>query len=141
MICCYINMNSVRNQFKHLCGLCTGHEGTTSNAETKLDSSFPISQFLIPGFHKPFKMDIDSRKGILVYIKSSLPSNFLTNFKLRDEAQIIPFEVNLKKERWLLVSIYKPQSQNSQYFLGILSDWLDLFSSNYDNNVVLGDFN
>ena len=99
IICCYINMNSVRNQFKHLCGLSTGHEGTTSNAETKLDSSFPISQFLIPGFHKPFKMDIDSRKGILVYIKSSLPSNFLTNFKLPDEAQIIPFEVNLKKER------------------------------------------
>ena len=106
-------MNSVRNQFKHLCGLCTGHEGTTSNAETKLDSSFPISQFLIPGFNKPFKMDIDSRKGILVYIKSSLPLNFLTNFKLPDEAQIIPFEVNLEKERWLLVSIYKPHHKTA----------------------------
>lgn len=56
-----------------------------SIAETKLESLFPISQFLMSGFHKPFRMDVDrKRRGLLVYVKSLLPSKYLTNFKLPD---------------------------------------------------------
>ena len=31
--------------------------------------------------------------------------------------QTVPFEINLKKEKWLVTSIYRPPSQNSEYFL------------------------
>ena len=100
------------------------------------------SQFLIPGFHKPLRMDVSSRRGgLLVYIKSSLPSKMLTKFKLPNNIQIIPFELNLRKDKWLFVSIYKPPLQNNQYFVSILSDLLDFYSNEYDNKVVLGDFN
>ena len=52
-------------------------------AETNLDPSFPNSQFLIPGFHKPMRLDITSKRGgMLVYIKSSLPSRIMSNFTL-----------------------------------------------------------
>ena len=87
-------------------------------------------------------MDVSSRRGgLLVYIKSSLPSKMLTKFKLPNNIQIIPFELNLRKEKWLFVSIYKPPLQNNQYFVSILSDLLDFYSNEYDNKVVLGDFN
>ena len=43
-----------------------------------------------------------------------------------------PFEINPRKEKWLFIGIYKPPSQKSLYFLNILSDLLDLYSSQHD---------
>ena len=37
--------------------------------------------------------------------------------------------------------IYRPPSQNKQYFLEKLSEIIDHFSSIYDNYIILGDFN
>ena len=54
---------------------------------------------------------------------------------------MIPFELNLRKGKWLFVSIYKPNLQNNQYFVSSLSDLLHFYSNEYDNKVVLGDFN
>ena len=65
----------------------------------------------------------------------------LTKFKLPNKIQIIPFGLNLRKDKWLFVSIYKPPLQNNQYFISILNDLLDFYSNEYDNKVVLGDFN
>ena len=138
----YLNINSIRNKFENPCKLVAGNVDILCIAETKLDPSFPNSQYLIPGFHKPLRMDVSSwRGGLLVYIKSSLPSKMLTKFKLPNNIQIIPFELNLRKDKWLFVSIYKPPLQNNQYFVSILSDLLDFYSNEYDNKVVLGDFN
>ena len=104
----------MRNKFENLCELGTGNVDILCIAEAKLDPLFPKWQFLIPGFHKPLRMDDSSRKrGFLVYIKSSLPSKMLTKFKLSDNIQIIPFELNPRKEKWLFVSIYKPPMQNN----------------------------
>ena len=87
-------------------------------------------------------MDVSSwRGGLLVYIKSSLPSKILAKFKLPNYIQIIPFELNLRKNKWLFVSIYKPPLQNNQYLVSILSDLLDFYSNECDNKVLLGDFN
>ena len=97
-----------------------------SVAETKLDSSFPNSQLLIPGFHEQMRLDITSKRGgMLVYIKSSLLSRIMSDFKLPENIQITPFELNPRKEKWLFVSIYKPLLQSNNYFLDTLSDLLD----------------
>ena len=87
-------------------------------------------------------MDVKSqRRGFLVYFKSSLPSKMLTKFKLPSNFQIIPFELKLRKGKWLFVSIYKPPLQNNQYFASVLGNFVDFYSNEYDNKVVLGDFN
>ena len=65
----------------------------------------------------------------------------LTKFKLPNNIQIIPFELNIRKDKWFFVSIYKTLLQNNQYFVSILSDLLDFYSNEHDNKVVLGDFN
>ena len=137
----YININSIRNKFDNLCDLISKNVDILSVAETKLDPSFPNSQFLIPGFHEPMRLDITSKRGgMLVYIKSSLPSRIMSNFKLPKNIKVIPFELNLRKENRLFVSIYKPPLQNNNYFFDTLNDFLDFYSGIYDNKVVLGDF-
>ena len=86
----YLNINSIRNKFENLCELVAGNVDILCIVETKLGPSFPNSQFLIPGFYKPLRMDVSSRnRGLLVYIKSSLPSKMLTKFKLPNNIQII----------------------------------------------------
>ena len=88
------------------------------------------------------RFDITSKRGgMLVYIKSSLASKIMTNFRLSENIQVITFELNLRKEKWLFVSIYKPSLQSNSYFLDTLNDLLDFYSGIYDNKVVLGDFN
>ena len=39
------------------------------------------------------------------------------------------------------MSVYRPPSQNSEYFLNELDKTIDYFSVSYDNHVVIGDFN
>ena len=55
--------------------------------------------------------------------------------------QIIPFELNLRKEKWMFICIYRPPVQNKQYFLENLSMIVDYYSIIFDNHIILGDFN
>ena len=69
-------------------------------------------------FHHPFRLDIDwQSRGLLVYVKGLIPARILTSFSTPADTQTIVFEINLKKEKWLFVAIYKPPSLNSEYFL------------------------
>ena len=55
--------------------------------------------------------------------------------------QAITFELNLRKEKWLVISIYRPPSQDSEFFLNSLTVILDHFTKAYDNYLIMGDFN
>ena len=52
-------------------------------------------------------LDVSNRSGgILVYVKSSIPSRRLSCDNLCDSIQAVPFEINLRKEKWLVISIF-----------------------------------
>ena len=75
------------------------------------------------------------------YLRQTLIAiKVFTNFKLLDEVLVIPFEINLSK-KWLYFSIYKPTSENIQYFLRNLSDLFVFYSNINDDKVVPSDFN
>ena len=113
----YININSIRNKFGSFCSLISSHVDILSTAETKLNYSFPNAQFLIPNFHQPFRLGISRKSGgLLVFVRSSIPARMSSNYRLPSDIQVIPFEINLRKEKWLFVSVYKPPSFNNQYF-------------------------
>ena len=96
----------------------------------------------MPGYHKPYRLDItDKQRGLLVYIKSHLPFKLLSIHNTSNDIQVITFELNLRKEKWMFMCIYRPPKQNSQYFLENLSSIADHYSSIYDNYIFLGDFN
>ena len=49
-------------------------------AESKLDDSFPLGQFLIDGFYAPFRFDCDkSVGGIMLYIRKDIPDRVLSH--------------------------------------------------------------
>ena len=65
----YININSIGNKFENLCEIIENNVDVLSIAETKFDSSFPNAQLVLPGFHKPLRLDMNNRScGLLVYI-------------------------------------------------------------------------
>ena len=96
---------------------------------------------MLLGYHKPYRLDISDRKGgLLDYIKFHLLSRLLKNFDIPSNIQIIPFELNLRIEKWMFMCIYIPPSQNKQYFLEKLSGIIDHYFSMYDNYIILGDY-
>ena len=62
-------------------------------AELKLDT--------LGGYHTPYRLDINNKSGgILVYVKSLIPSRCLSYKELCISIQLITFDVNLRKEKW-----------------------------------------
>ena len=45
------------------------------------------------------------------------------------------------KQKWLVISIYRPTSQNSEYFLNVLIKSIGYFANTYNNHLILDDFN
>ena len=77
--------------------------------ETKLDASFPINQFLIPGFKTPYRLDVsDKSGGLLVYVKDCLLATEIKVDYMSPDVQVIPFELNTRKQRCLLLPVYRP---------------------------------
>ena len=111
-------------------------------AETKIDASFPAAQFRAEGYHKPYPLDVSEKSGgILVYIDSSIPSRQLHCGNLNLPIQEVPFEINLRTDKWLVISVYRPPSQKSEYFFNELDKMINYYSVSYDNHVIVGDFN
>ena len=107
-----------------------------------MDGSFPTAQFEIKGYYSSFRLDITNKsEGLLVYIKSSIRSRKLSCDDICNSIQVIPFQVNLRKEKWLVLSIYCPPSQDSVFFLNSLTKIIDVFADKYDNYLIMGDFN
>ena len=137
-----MNINSTRNTFDSVRAVLVDYVDIFIAAETKINEFFPTTQFAIYGFHKPLRLDVtDKSGGLLVYVRSYLPLCQLTKHKISSDIQVLVFEINLRKEKWFFLSIYKPPLQNCQYFLDSLHNIIDFYSGIYDNHIVLGDFN
>ena len=84
----------------------------------KLIKPFPTAQFILPAHHKPYRLEISEKeRGLLIYIKSNLPSRLLSSHNTPNDIQVITFEFNLRKEKWLFMCIYRSPNQSNQYFL------------------------
>ena len=136
----YININSARNKLDNLSMMIRDNIDILVIAETKIDSSFPSSQFHIEGCKTPYRLDISERSGgILVYVKDSLITKEL-KVAMPHDIQAVLFELNLRKQKWLIVTIYRPPQQDLKYFVEQISHILDQYQC-YENVVVIGDFN
>ena len=121
----YLNINSIWKKFSSILYVIDNNLDIFAITETKLDSSFPESQFISPGVRKPFQLDVTSRKSeILVLLNNNIPSKYLQRFHLPEDIQAIPFEINLKQCKLLVVSIYWPPDQNLDYFLSSITGLL-----------------
>ena len=79
--------------------------------------------------------------GLLDYVNSNIPSKVLRVPDCPSDIQVIHAEINLKKQKWLVVAIYTPISQCKNYFITVLTKTLDKYRGSHENTVILGDFN
>ena len=137
----YLNINSVQNKFINMSSLISENIDILWSRLNQTDL-FQQHSWFSPGFPHAFRLEINGQSGGLqVYVKGSIPAKVLTSFSTPADTQIIVFEINLRKEKLLLIAIYKPPSLNSQFFLDTLSDLLDFYSNHYEKKVILRDFN
>ena len=114
--------------------------GILTIAETKIDESFPSDQFLIDNYKIPYRLDkTKTSGGLLVYVLQDIPSKLLNNFPIPNDFQAIPFEISLKSQKWLIVSVYNPDKNNGNIFLENLTTLLDFYLRNYESCVIIGD--
>ena len=137
----YLNINSVRNKFDALKEVASQSLDVLMIAETKLDATFPTGQFAIEGFATPFRLDRNANGGgILVYVRSDIPSHQVKSYKFSEGIECISFEINLRKKKWVLFSVYRPPTQSQDYLFENLGRALDHYSDDYENFMFIGDF-
>ena len=60
---------------------------------------------------------------------------------LPSDIEIVCIEINLRKQKWCIIGIYRPPNMNLRYFIDNLSMVIDSYSSKYDKLIIMGDFN
>ena len=107
---------------------------------TKLDNSFPVSQFSIDGYTPPFKPDRDNiGGGIMLFVRKDMSCKLLSVENHPMEGFYV--EINLQKTKLLLCCSYKPNRCKIDFHLQCLNQSLALYSSHYENFIIRGDFN
>ena len=96
-------------------------------AETKLDECFSNNQLILV--------------GLMVFVKLRIPSRRLNQLKIPSNMQIIPFEINRRKEKWFIAPIYSAPFQDNKYFLSHLINLSQFYSTRYEKVIILSDFN
>ena len=76
----------------------------------------------------------------MVFVKLHIPSRGFSDFKIPSNLQVITSEINLRKEKLLVASIYNAPSQKNKYFLWYLTNLLKFSSTRHEKVIILGDF-
>ena len=140
LVFAHININSLRNKFELLVDQVKGNIDVLMISETKIDDSFPLGNFLIGGFGKPYRLDRDLLGGgILLYVREDIPTN-LTEVETKPIEDFYA-EINLRNHKWLINYSDNPHKNMIGNHLRALNEKLDMYSTSYGNFVILGDFN
>ena len=75
----------------------------------------------------------------MLYVTADIPSKLLSTELLWMEGFYV--EINLQKKKWLLCCFCNPNKNAIKSHIEILHKGLALYSSKYENFIVLGDFN
>ena len=106
-------------------------------SETKIHETFPNQQFNINN-NKTFRRGRTKYGGgLLFYINENIPCMLINDETIPIDIEMIMFEFFVKTTKWL----YKSPSQNKNYFLDILSKVLSKQTCQYENVILIGDFN
>ena len=50
-----------------------------------------------------------------MYVRDNLTKKQLNNFSIQPDIQAVLFDINIRKQEWLVLEIYKPPEQSSRY--------------------------
>ena len=137
-----LNINSIRNRFELLTPIILDSVDILVIAETKFDSNFATNHFVTDGLNPFYRYDRDGNGGdLLIYVREGIPVKELTDLKAPDEIECGILEVDMHKKKLILFGIYRPSSQNVDYFFDEMGKIIDPHSNRCENFIALGDFN
>ena len=104
-------------------------------SETKIDKSFPDSQFKIDVFSNPHSVALNEKgRGIMLLFREDLPVKVLSVNKGNESCYV---EMTLKKTKWLINYSYNPTKNNKSSHLESFTRNLDLYISKFENILVI----
>ena len=144
IILAHININSIRYKFDILTDLVMGKIDILLISETKINETFPSAQFRIFGYSTPYRFNrTEYGGGLLLYIREDIPSKLIDipNVTKNTDFECLFVEINLHKKKWLIGGTYNPCRSLIAKHLSKLNTCIEKFSRDYDNFIILGDFN
>ena len=133
-----LNINSLAFKLDELRMLVTSIFGILIITETKLDDTFPLSQFHTDGLSAPYRLDKNRNgSGIIIYIREDIPSKIVTKHCFPKDIAALFIKLNFRKCIWLLCGLYYLQSQKGQNFLDDIDKALDVYST-YEKVILSG---
>ena len=136
LVIAHININSLRNKFELLTEKTKGNVDISLISETKIDESFLGSEFKIDGFSNPHRVDRNENGGgIMLLFREDLPVKVLLVDNGNESCYV---ELTLKKTKWLTNYSYNPTKNNISSHLVSLSRNLALYTSKFENVLVIG---
>ena len=125
----HLNINSVRNKFESSNELIRNNFDIFIIMESKLDSSFPDSQFHIPGYTLFRKNRNKNGGGLMCYINQDLPVEIATTYKFPTNLKVLSIEKTIGKRKILLVGIYRTPSYSENDILFHLENTLSHYTA------------
>ena len=122
----HLNINSLPNKFDQLKSIIGKNIDILVITETKIDLSFPSSQFMIEEFSVPYRFDRNRSGGGVIE---------------GEDIEGVFVEVNLRKSKWLIFGGYRPPCQSVEHFFKNVGFALDTYRQIYDKYFLAGDFN
>ena len=136
-----LNINFLHPKFDPLIDLVKENVDVLMVSETKLDDTFTTAQFHIEGFQEPIRLDRNKNGGgIMVFIRDGLDSKEIKSHRLKT-AEGTFIKLVIRNSKWLIMAGYNPDKKKIGHFLNVVGKELDKLIPQYDNLLLLGDFN
>ena len=111
-----INIDSSSSKFNQLKEIVLKHADLLVVCTTKLNETFPNSQFHIDGF-LPYRQNKNRNdRGFMIFVNEDMLSKLSTKHNFPSDVEGLFLEINFRKTKWLLIGTYHPPAQNDQYF-------------------------
>ena len=106
----HLSINSIKNKFELLSLLIGSKIDISLISETKIERTFPTSQFLMSGYSNVNRLDRnDKGGGIVLFVKDNLITFPVSGFCFSEKTEIFCVELNLRKQKWLIFCCYNPR--------------------------------
>ena len=119
IIIAHLNINSRRNKFEALSLSFYGVINILMTCETKIDDSSPVKEFIIEVYLLTiYRLGRNDRGGgIMLIVKDNLVTSRIDKYCFPDEIEIFCIELNLQKEKWLIICWYNPDKHLVKHHL------------------------
>ena len=141
-IIAHLNINFLDPKFDPLQDIIKDNVDILLVSETKLDDTFPSGRFFIEGYKEPIRLDRNRNGGgLLFFIRDDLDSKEIKSHKLLKKVEGIFIKLTIRNTKWLIMGGYNPDKKNISKFLEHVGKELDRYLPQYENLLLLGDFN